>query len=46
MEKSSYFCHRYTQPKNETLADCVKQQVSQVQWKDKVKSLNTVEFQY
>lgn len=35
-----------TQPKNEQLADCVKQQVRQVQWKDKVKSLNTVEFAY
>jgi hypothetical protein len=35
-----------TKPKNDKLADCVKQQVSQVEWKDKVKSLNTVEFSY
>lgn len=33
-------------PKNDQFADCIKQQVSQVQWKDKVKSLNTVEFNY
>jgi hypothetical protein len=33
-------------PKNDALVDCVKQQVSQVQWKDKVKSLNTVEFNF
>lgn len=35
-----------TQPENEQLAQCVKQQVSQLSWKDKVKSLNVVEFSY
>jgi hypothetical protein len=35
-----------TKPKNDKLAECVKQQVSQVQWREKVKSLNTVEFSY
>jgi hypothetical protein len=33
-------------PKNDKLASCVKEQVSQLEWRDKVKSLNTVEFSY
>ena len=33
-----------TQPKNDKVADCVKEQVRAVEWKDKVKSLNTVEY--
>lgn len=35
-----------TDPKNDKLGDCVKQQVATVQWKDKVKSLNIVAFSY
>ncbi len=35
-----------TKPKNDKLGECVKEQVRQVQWREKVKSLNTVEFNY
>lgn len=35
-----------TQPKNEKLEECLRQQVTSVTWPDKVKSLNTVEFSY
>ncbi|HTM45522.1 MAG TPA: hypothetical protein VL137_11235 [Polyangiaceae bacterium] len=31
---------------NKKLAECVRQQVSQVQWHDKVKSINTVDYSY
>lgn len=34
-----------TTPKNEQLADCIKTQVRQLTWKDKVKSLNTVSYE-
>ena len=33
-------------PKNDALVECVKEQVRQLEWKEKVKSLNTVEFNY
>lgn len=33
-------------PKNDKVVACIKQQVSGIAWKDKVKSLNTVEYQY
>jgi hypothetical protein len=35
-----------TQPNNETVAECIKQQVLQLEWPDRVKSLNTVEFSF
>jgi hypothetical protein len=35
-----------TTPKNQKLADCLTQKIKEVTWPDKVKSLNTVEFQY
>ena len=35
-----------TQPNNDAVADCIKQQVNQLEWTDKVKSLNTVEFSF
>lgn len=35
-----------TQPKNEKLEACLREQVESVTWRDKVKSLNTVEFSY
>jgi hypothetical protein len=34
-----------TTPKNEKLAQCIKSQVAGLTWPDKVKSLNTVEYQ-
>lgn len=34
-----------TTPKNDKLGECIKGQVGQLQWPDKVKSLNTVEYQ-
>jgi hypothetical protein len=33
-----------TQPKNPTLAKCLSDQIRNVRWRDKVKSVNTVEF--
>ncbi len=33
-------------PKNPKLEDCVKEQIKTVTWKQKVKSLNTVEYQF
>ncbi|MEZ4220175.1 MAG: hypothetical protein R3B13_04535 [Polyangiaceae bacterium] len=33
-------------PKNERLAECVKEQLRKVTWRDKEKSLNTVEFAF
>jgi hypothetical protein len=35
-----------TQPKNQKVEECLRQQVASVTWPDKVKSLNTVEFSY
>lgn len=35
-----------SQPKNEQLDACLRQQIEGVTWADKVKSLNTVEFSY
>lgn len=35
-----------TQPKNEKLDQCLREQVASVTWPDKVRSLNTVEFSY
>lgn len=35
-----------TQPDNEAVAACVKEQVKQIEWDDKVKSLNIVEFSF
>ena len=35
-----------TQPNNDTVAECIKQQLNQLEWPDKVKSLNTVEFSF
>lgn len=35
-----------SQPKNEQLDVCLRQQIEGVTWADKVKSLNTVEFSY
>jgi hypothetical protein len=34
-----------TTPKNEKLATCVKQRISELKWEKKVKSLNTIEYQ-
>jgi len=34
-----------TTPKNDKLAECLKNQIGQLEWPDKVKSLNTVEYQ-
>ena len=33
-------------PKNDKVVACMKQQISAITWKDKVKSLNTVEYEY
>ena len=33
-------------PKNDKVVACIKQQIGGVTWKDKVKSLNTVEYQF
>lgn len=35
-----------TTPKNDKLAECIKAAVRQVSWPDKVRSLNTVEYQF
>lgn len=35
-----------TTPKNEQLEQCIREQVQTVEWEDKVKSLNTVQFNY
>ncbi len=35
-----------TTPKNDKLAECVKGQLRSITWPDKVKSLNTVEYQF
>ena len=35
-----------TTPNNPKLADCIKGRIREVTWKDKVKSLNTVEYQF
>jgi hypothetical protein len=35
-----------TTPKNAALADCLKARVRELTWPDKVRSLNTVEFQF
>ncbi len=35
-----------TTPKNDKLAECVKGQLRSITWQDKVKSLNTVEYQF
>jgi len=35
-----------TQPKNPTLAKCLGDQIRKVRWRDKVKSVNTVEFSF
>lgn len=35
-----------TQPKNPRLAKCLSDQIRKVKWRDKVKSLNTVEFSF
>jgi hypothetical protein len=35
-----------TTPKNQKLSDCLTQKIKEITWPDKVKSLNTVEFQY
>ena len=32
--------------KNKKLAECIRQQISQLKWRDKVKSLNTVEYEF
>lgn len=34
-----------TTPKNEKLATCIKQRISELKWEKKVKSLNTIEYQ-
>ena len=34
-----------TTPKSDKLSECIKSQLSQLEWPDKVKSLNTVEYQ-
>ncbi|MFZ5892946.1 MAG: hypothetical protein ACOY0T_17935 [Myxococcota bacterium] len=34
-----------TTPKNEKLAGCIKQRISELKWEKKVKSLNTIEYQ-
>lgn len=33
-------------PKNEKLADCIKNKIREVTWEKKVKSLNTIEYQF
>ncbi|GMV17721.1 MAG: hypothetical protein HS104_32390 [Polyangiaceae bacterium] len=33
-------------PKNDKVVACIKQQINGITWKDKVKSLNTVEYQF
>jgi hypothetical protein len=33
-----------SKPKNKKLEECVRQQVSQIKWRDKAKALNTVEY--
>jgi hypothetical protein len=35
-----------TTPKNQKLADCLTSKIKEISWPDKVKSLNTVEFQF
>ena len=35
-----------TQPKSPTLAKCIDSQIRQIEWSDKVRSLNTVEYSY
>jgi hypothetical protein len=35
-----------TIPNNPKLGDCIKGRIREVTWKDKVKSLNTVEYQF
>jgi hypothetical protein len=35
-----------TTPKNDKLAECIKEQIRALSWKDKVRSLNTVEFAF
>jgi hypothetical protein len=35
-----------TQPKNPSLAKCLSDQIRKVRWRDKVKSLNTVQFSF
>lgn len=35
-----------TQPKNDKLSGCLREQIASVTWPDKVKSLNTVEYSY
>lgn len=35
-----------TQPNNPTLAKCLSDQIRKVRWRDKAKSLNTVEFSF
>jgi hypothetical protein len=35
-----------TQPNDQKLETCLKQQLSSVEWKDKAKSINTVEYSY
>jgi len=34
-----------TTPKNEKLAECIKQRIAELKWEKKVKSLNTIEYQ-
>jgi hypothetical protein len=34
-----------TTPKNDKLTECLRNQIGQLEWQDKVKSLNTVEYQ-
>jgi hypothetical protein len=33
-------------PKSEKLADCIKAKIREVTWEKKVKSLNTIEYQF
>jgi len=35
-----------TKPKNEKLATCLREQVAAVEWREKVASLNTVEYSH
>ncbi len=35
-----------TQPNDEKLESCLRQQISDVEWKEKAKSINTVEYSY
>ena len=35
-----------TQPKNQELARCLDEQIREIKWADKVRSLNTVEYSY